>query len=99
MTQQIYDILEKAAKTGKVDRGINEVTKSLERGVAKLVVVASDVSPKELVQHIPILAKEKAIKFVEVDSKEKLGISSGISVSTGAIAIINEGEANLALLK
>jgi large subunit ribosomal protein L7Ae len=99
MTQQIYDIVEKAAKTGKIDRGINEVTKSLERGVAKLVVVATDVAPKELTQHLPILAKEKGIKFAEVESKEKLGISSGISVSTGAIAIINEGEANLASLK
>ncbi len=99
MTQQIYDIVSKAAKTGKIDRGINEVTKALERGVAKMVVVAADVSPKELVQHLPILAKDKNIKFFEVDSKEKLGISAGISVSTGAIAIINEGEANLASLK
>ncbi len=99
MTQQIYDIVEKAAKTGKIDRGINEVTKALERGTAKLVVVASDVSPKELIQHLPILAAEKGIKFAEVESKEKLGVSAGISVSTGAIAIINEGEANLSSLK
>jgi large subunit ribosomal protein L7Ae len=98
MTQKIYEFVEKAAKTGKIDRGINEVTKSLERGVAKAVVIASDVSPKELTQHLPILAKEKNIKFFEVESKEKLGISSGISVSTGAVAIINEGEANLASL-
>lgn len=99
MTQQIYDIISKAAKTGKIDKGINEVTKALERGVAKLVVIAADVSPKELIQHIPILAKEKQIKIFEVDSKDKLGVSAGISVATGAIAIINEGEANLASLK
>jgi large subunit ribosomal protein L7Ae len=99
MTQQIYDTISKAAKTGKIDRGINEVTKALERGVAKMIVVASDVSPKELIQHLPILAKEKQIKFFEVDSKEKLGISAGIAVATGAVAIINEGEANLASLK
>ena len=99
MTQQIYDIVEKASKTGKLDRGINEVTKSLERGIAKLVVYAADVNPKELTQHLPILAKEKGIKIVEVDSREKLGISSGIAVATGAIAIINEGEANLASVK
>jgi len=99
MTQQIYDTIGKAAKTGKIDRGINEVTKALERGVARAVFVATDVSPKELIQHLPILAKEKGIKFFEVDSKEKLGISSGIAVSTGAVAIINEGEASLASLK
>jgi large subunit ribosomal protein L7Ae len=91
----VYDIVEKAAKTGKIDKGINEVTKAVERGTAKLVVVASDVSPKELTQHLPIIAKEKGIKFVEVDSKAKLGIAAGIGISTGAVAIIVPGDAKL----
>jgi large subunit ribosomal protein L7Ae len=95
----VYDIIEKAAKTGKVDKGINEVTKAIERGVAKLVVYAADVSPKELTQHLPILAKEKGIKCVEADSKQKLGISVGIGVSTGAVAVIQAGEAKLETLK
>jgi large subunit ribosomal protein L7Ae len=90
-----YDIVEKAAKTGKVDKGVNEVTKAVERGVAKLVVVASDIDPKELTQHLPILCKEKGIKFVEADSREKLGISVGINRPAAAIAVIEEGEAKL----
>ena len=91
----VYDIVEKAAKTGKVDKGVNEVTKAVERGVAKFVVVATDIDPKELTQHLPILCKEKEIKFVEADSKEKLGISVGINRPTAAIAILEEGEAKL----
>jgi len=91
----IYDIVEKAAKTGKVDKGVNEVTKAVERGVAKLVVVATDVSPKELVQHLPILCKEKGIKFAEVESREKLGISVGINRPTAAVAVLEAGEASL----
>ena len=92
---EIYDTIEKAAKTGKVDRGLNEVTKAVERGVAKLVVVATDVEPKELTQHIPALCKEKSIKFQEADSRKKLGIAAGINVSCGAVAIIEPGEAKL----
>ena len=95
----VYDIVEKAAKTGKVDKGVNEVTKAVERGIAKLVVVASDVDPKVLTQHLPILAKEKGIKFVEVDSREKLGISVGINRPTAAVAVLEVGEANLDSLK
>ncbi len=95
----VYDIVEKAAKTGKVDKGINEVTKAIERGVAKLVVYAADVSPKELTQHLPILAKEKGIKCVEADSKQKLGLAVGIQVSTGAVAVIQAGDAKLETLK
>tara|TARA_Y100000310_G_C20398353_1_gene676196 strand:- start:298 stop:606 length:309 start_codon:yes stop_codon:yes gene_type:complete len=97
--KKIYDIVEKASKTGKIDRGVNEVTKAVERGVAKFVVVASDVDPKELTQHLPILCKEKNIKFVEVDLKEKLGISAGLNVKCAAIAVIELGEANLDSLK
>tara|TARA_Y100000310_G_scaffold145018_2_gene144388 strand:- start:69 stop:365 length:297 start_codon:yes stop_codon:yes gene_type:complete len=95
----VYDVVEKASKTGKVDRGVNEVTKAVERGVAKLVVVASDVDPKELTQHLPILCNEKNIKFIEADSKEKIGISAGINVPCAAIAVIELGEAKLDSIK
>ena len=44
-----YTIIEKARKTGKIDKGANEVTKAAERGVAKAVFYAADVSPKEIV--------------------------------------------------
>ncbi len=74
---------------------MNEVTKAVERGVAKFVVVATDIDPKELTQHLPILCKEKEIKFVEADSREKLGISVGINRPTAAVAILEEGEAKL----
>jgi len=93
--ESVYDIVEKAAKTGKVDKGVNEVTKAVERGVAKLVVVASDIDPKELVQHLPILCKEKGIKFAEVDSREKLGISVGINRPAAAVAVIEAGDAKI----
>ncbi len=89
----VYSVIEKAKKTGKVERGINEVTKAVERGTAKLVVVAADVEPKELTQHIPILCQEKGIKFIEADSKQKLGISAGINVSCSGVAVIEAGDA------
>ena len=89
-----YSIVEKAKKTGKVDKGTNEVTKAIELGVAKLVVYAADVSPKEIVAHLPVLCKEKNILCVEVDSKQKLGVAVGIVVSTAAVAVIQPGEAD-----
>jgi len=87
-----YEIVEKAKKTGKIDKGTNEVTKAIERGTAKLVVYASDVEPKEIVAHLPILCKEKNIPCVGVESKEKLGLSVGLNVPTASIAIIQPGE-------
>ena len=95
----VYDIVEKASKTGKVDKGVNEVTKAVERGIAKMVVVASDIDPKELTAHLPILCKEKGIIFELADSKEKLGISVGINRPTAAVAILEAGEAKIDSLK
>ena len=89
----IYELIEKARKTGKVEKGTNEVTKAIERGTAKLVAYCIDVEPKEIIQHLPILCKEKGIPCVEADKKEKLGIAAGLSVGCASVAIINAGDA------
>ncbi len=89
-----YNIIETARKTGKIDKGTNEATKALELGVAKLVVYAKDVEPKEIVAHLSVIAKEKGIPCVEVDSKQKLGIAAGIGVNASAVAVINAGDAD-----
>ncbi len=89
-----YQIVEKARKTGKVDKGTNEATKAVELGTAKLIVYAADVSPKEIVAHLPLICKEKGIPCVEVDSKQKLGIAVGIGGGASAVAVVNSGEAD-----
>jgi len=90
-----YKIIETAKKTGKIEKGTNEVTKAIERGTAKFVAYASDVDPKEIIQHIPLLCKEKNIPCQEVDSKQKLGIAAGLPVSASSIAVIVEGDAKI----
>jgi len=92
-------MIETARKTGKVDKGTNEVTKAIERGQAKMVDVAEDVSPKEVVQHLTALCKEKGIPCETVDSKKKLGLAAGINISTASIAIIDAGKAEIQSIK
>ncbi len=94
----IYTIIEKARKTGKIEKGTNEVTKAIERGTAVFVAYASDVEPKEIIQHISILCKEKNIPCREVESRQKLGISAGIPVSASSVAVINAGDAEKDIL-
>ncbi len=93
MAIDIYKIVEKARRTGKVEKGTNEVTKAIERGTAKLVVYAIDVEPKEIVQHLPFLCKEKKILCKEADSRQKLGIAVGIAVPASSVVVINSGDA------
>ncbi|MBS7647065.1 MAG: 50S ribosomal protein L7Ae [Candidatus Bathyarchaeia archaeon] len=88
-----YEALQIASKTGTVKKGTNETTKAVERGQAKLVVIAEDVDPPEVVAHLPILCEERKIPYVYVPSKEKLGEAVGIEVSAASACIINEGDA------
>ncbi len=90
---KVYETVEVARATGKIRKGGNEATKSLEKGEAKLVVIAKDVSPPEITMHIPLLAKEKGVPCLEVPSREELGAAAGLSVSTTAIVVVKEGEA------
>ncbi len=92
-TEQIYTMIEVAKATGKIKKGVNEVTKILERGQAKVVIIAEDANPKEIVMHLPILSKEKNVPILIVPSKEELGASAGLPVSTVAIVIIEAGDA------
>jgi len=91
----VYLIIEKARNSGKIEKGTNEVTKAIERGTAKFVAYAIDVDPKEIVQHIPVLCKEKKIPCQEADSKQKLGIAAGLPVSTSSVAVIESGDAQV----
>ena len=89
ITERIYSLIENARSDGKIRKGVNEVTKSLERGEAKLSISASDSSPAEIIMHLPLLAKEKSIMHVEVPSKTELGAAAGLPVATAAVAVVS----------
>ena len=89
-SEKAYEAVEVARTTGKIKKGTNEVTKIIERGNAKLVVVAKDVSPPEITMHIPLLCKDKGVGCVEVPSKEELGAAAGLQVGTASIVLIKE---------
>jgi 50S ribosomal protein L7Ae len=93
LAEKGLEAIEVARTSGKIRIGVNEVTKAVERGKAKLVVMAEDVDPQEIMIHIPILCTEKKIPFVYCKTKDELGKSAGLKVSTSSIAIVDEGKA------
>jgi len=88
-----YEALQIAAKTGAVRKGTNETTKAIERSNAKLVIIAEDVDPPEVVAHLPLLSEERKIPYLFVPNKEKIGTALGIDVPAAAACIVKEGDA------
>jgi large subunit ribosomal protein L7Ae len=87
------EAIEIARTSGKIRKGANETTKAIEKGQAKLVIYADDVSPKEVIMHLPLLCKEKNIPCVKVAKKDDLGAAAGLAVGSAAVAIVKEGDA------
>ena len=95
LINKTYEIIEMARDSGKIRKGSNEVTKLIERGQAKFVVMAEDVQPEEIMAHVPLLCEEKSIPFAYVPSKQELGNASGLDVPTASVAVIEYGKSKI----
>ncbi len=89
---KIAEALRLAKQSGTIRKGANEVTKSVERGLANFVVIAEDVDPEEVVMHIPTLCEQKKIPFGYLPTKLDLGKAIGINVPCAAASIEKPGE-------
>src|SRR5881396_301188 len=96
-SDKAYQLLQVAKDTGKIRKGTNESTKAIERGSAKLVVIAEDVEPPQIVAHLPILCDERKIAYLFVPSKLELGKSAGLDVGSAAVSILEPGDGAEAL--
>lgn len=96
LRDQIKSMLNVIADTkdSKIRKGMNEVTKSIERGQAKFVVMAEDVSPPEILYHVPLLCEEKNIPYAYISSKKNLGNAVKINIGASSITIDNVGTGN-----
>ena len=92
LQEKALGALEQARDTGKIKKGTNEVTKAVERGNAKLVLIGSDVEPPEIVMHLPMLCEEKKIPYLYTP-KAEIGAAVGIHVATATGCIVEEGKA------
>jgi large subunit ribosomal protein L7Ae len=63
----------KTAKPVVLKFGLNHVTHLVEEGKAKLVVIAHDVDPLEIMAFLPALCRKKGIPFAFIKGKARLG--------------------------
>lgn len=93
LVPKILEALSVAKESGKIKKGVNETTKAIERKTAQLVVIAGDVTPEEVVVHLPMLCKENGITYAFVPTRKELGTAVGIAVGTSSVAIESAGGA------
>jgi U4/U6 small nuclear ribonucleoprotein SNU13 len=63
----------------QIKKGANEATKTLNRGISELIILAADTSPLAILLHLPLLCEDKNVPYVYVPSKMALGRACGVA--------------------
>ncbi|CAN6578008.1 unnamed protein product [Malus baccata var. baccata] len=72
LCKRTLKLVRKAAEHKCLKRGVKEVVKSIRRGQKGFCVIAGNISPIDVITHVPILCEEAEIPYVYVPSKEDL---------------------------
>eukprot|EP01125_Pyxidicula_operculata_P014375 TRINITY_DN4783_c0_g1_i1.p2 TRINITY_DN4783_c0_g1~~TRINITY_DN4783_c0_g1_i1.p2 ORF type:complete len:129 (+),score=29.51 TRINITY_DN4783_c0_g1_i1:892-1278(+) len=79
LTDTILALVGQAANYKQLRKGANEATKTLNRGLAEIIIMAADAEPIEILLHLPLLCEDKNVSYVFVPSKVALGRACGVS--------------------
>ncbi|EFA75911.1 ribosomal protein L7Ae [Heterostelium album PN500] len=107
LTDKVLKLVKKASKDKKVRRGVKEVVKCVRKAAKeakanklKICVIAGDVSPIDVISHIPVMLEEKHIKYIYVPSKEALGAASATKRPTSITLVdLEDGSEHKSLLQ
>ena len=87
LTKRLYKTVKKGTKAKSIRRGVKDVVKSIRKGERGFVVLAGDVSPLDVITHIPIYCEDRAVPYVFVPSRRDLGRSSLTKRPTSVVLV------------
>ncbi|KAH3664205.1 hypothetical protein OGAPHI_004556 [Ogataea philodendri] len=88
LNKKVLKTVKKASKSKHVKRGVKEVVKALRKGEKGLVIIAGDISPADVISHIPCLCEDNGVPFLFVPSKEDLGSAGATKRPTSCVMIV-----------
>ncbi|KAJ3343261.1 Nuclear control of ATPase protein 2 [Gonapodya sp. JEL0774] len=94
LTKKLYKTIKKASKAKSIKRGVKEVVKGLRKGSKGVVLIAGDISPIDVITHVPILCEEANVPYCYVPSKEDLGHAGSTKRPTSCIMVMRKADAD-----
>ena len=95
LTVSILDAVQQSSNYKQLKKGANEATKTLNRGITDLIVMAADTEPLEILLHLPLLCEDKNVPYVFISSKVALGRACGVSRPVVACSILSNENSQL----
>ena len=87
ITKRIHKLVRKASQAKVVKRGVKEVVKSLRKGEKGFCIIAGDISPIDVITHLPIMCEDRKIPYFYVPSKHDLGAAAMTKRPTSCVLI------------
>ncbi|KAA6402130.1 MAG: putative Box H/ACA snoRNP component [Streblomastix strix] len=85
LNQRIMKIVKHTAKHKFLRRGVKEVVKSIRKGKKGICILAGDVSPIDVISHLPVYCEENNIPYIFVASKAELGLAASTKRPTSCV--------------
>jgi len=94
LSGKILELVQQANNYKQLKKGANEATKTLNRGISELIILAADTEPLAILLHLPLLCEDKNVPYIFVPSKAALGRACGVSrpVIAASITVLDESQ-------
>ncbi|KAE7996067.1 hypothetical protein FH972_000816 [Carpinus fangiana] len=90
LCKRTLKLVRRAAEHKCLKRGVKEVVKSIRRGHKGVCVIAGNISPIDVITHVPILCEEAEIPYVYVPSKEDLANAGATKRPTCCVLVLTK---------
>jgi len=95
VTKKVLKSVKKAAKNKTLKRGVKEVVKSLRKSpqgagntsAPGIVILAADISPMDVISHIPVLCEDHNVPYIFVTSRAELGAAGNTKRPTSVVMV------------
>ena len=94
LNKKVLKVVKKATKAKNVKRGVKEVVKGLRKGAKGVVIIAGDISPMDVIAHVPVLCEDANVPYVYVPSKEDLGSAGSTKRPTSCVLVESKKDAD-----
>ncbi|KAJ6013779.1 H/ACA ribonucleoprotein complex subunit NHP2 [Penicillium herquei] len=96
--KKVLKSVKKAAVNKSLKRGVKEVVKALRKSAVPaanatidipngVVILAADISPMDVISHIPVLCEDHGIPYIFVTSRAELGASAATKRPTSVVMV------------
>ncbi|CAC9888378.1 unnamed protein product [Aureobasidium pullulans] len=97
-TKKVLKTVKKAAKQKCLKRGVKEVVKAVRKttpadpataqvAAPAIVILAADISPMDVISHIPVLCEDHNIPYVFLPSRAELGAAGSTKRPTSVVMV------------